>query len=74
MNYHNEAPMVEGGNGMVRAVALVNVVDLNGYQRIRRVTVGREFCVSRDTAKSMANRVRENNPDISMRVQYVEEM
>lgn len=38
------------------------------------VVIDGENSVSRGTAKEMANKIRENNPDLQMRVQYTEEM
>lgn len=64
----------EAGNGSVKATAYVMVVDFAGNTRRRSVSIEREYNVSRGTAKEMANKIRENNPDLGMRVQYTEEM
>lgn len=64
----------EAGNGSVKATAYVMVVDFAGNTRRRSVNIGREYNVSREAAKSMANNIREGNPDLQMRVQYTEEM
>ena len=64
----------ESGNGSVKARAYVTVVDFAGNTRRRPVSIGREYSVSREAAKSMANNIRANNPGMQMRVQYTEEM
>ena len=64
----------EAGNGSVKATAYVMVIDFAGNTRRRSVSIGREYNVSRETAKSMANDIRGNNPGLQMRVQYTEEM
>lgn len=64
----------EAGNGSVKATAYVMVVDFSGNTIRRSVSLGREYNVSREAAKSMANDIRANNLGLQMRVQYTEEM
>lgn len=64
----------EAGNGSVKATAYVMVIDFAGNIRRRSVSIGREYSVSREAAKNMANNIREGNPDLQMRVQYTKEM
>lgn len=64
----------EADKGSVKATAYVMIVDFAGVTRRRRIGTRCEYNVSRETAKSMANDIRGNNPGLQMRVQYTEEM
>ena len=64
----------QSGNGKVTASAFFCITDFSGNTRQRRVRIGTEYSVNRETAKSMADNIRKGNPDIGVRVTYSEEL
>lgn len=51
----------EANKGMLRAYKIIHVTDIWGVTRARRISLGRSYSETLDTAKDMISRVRVNN-------------